>query len=101
MTLGNLILIVLIVVVGILFWRTRAMAEKANDYLAHYCEQQGIQLISVARKNLKIGTNKGKLDWRATFNFEFSGNREDKYTGSLQMIGLSVVSVDLPPFRVS
>lgn len=101
MTLGNILLLVLITVVVILFWRTRAMAESARSYLEAYCEKQGIQLISVARKKLKVGTNKGKLDWKATFSFEFSGNREDKYTGTIQMVGLTVVSVELPPFRVS
>lgn len=101
MTLGELTLLLMIVAIAALFWRTRAMAEIARAYLSNYCEKNQIQLLSVARNSLSLSFKTGKLDWRASFIFEFSGNREDKYTGTLTLEGKRVASIDMPAFKVN
>ncbi|MDF2179633.1 DUF3301 domain-containing protein [Aliiglaciecola sp. CAU 1673] len=100
MTLFDLILMMVIVVVGLQFWRIRAISEKAHVYLEQYCQQQGLQLISLSRVKTRLTSIRGKLDWHSEFTFEFSGNGEDAYQGKLIMGGLKVLQTDLPPYRV-
>jgi hypothetical protein len=90
----------LVVVIG-QFWRIRAISETANRYVTHYCEKQGLQLISVARSQTRVGFVRGKPDWKTEFSFEFSGNGEDKHQGVLAMEGRKVVSTVVPPYRVN
>ncbi|MGJ8682835.1 DUF3301 domain-containing protein [Paraglaciecola sp.] len=83
-----------------IFWRFRAASEAVKTYLDSYCEQRNLQLISVARHNTKISSYRGKLDFTSEFTFEFSGNGEDSYQGQIIMIGLHVLNVELPAYRV-
>lgn len=101
MNLTDIVLLLVIVVVAYQFWRIRAITEQANRYLQQYCEQQQLQLISVARRKTRLTIFKGKLDWHNYFDFEFSGNGEDSYLGEVEMKGLSVLSTNLPAYRIS
>ena len=100
MNLFDIVVLLVIVTFALQFWRVRAISEKANDYLRQYCEKNGLQLISVARRKTRLAA-RGKLDWHTEFNFEFSSNGEDSYQGSMTMIGLSIVSTDLPVHRIN
>lgn len=101
MTLFDILLFVIIVLLAVQFWRLRSISEFAKTYLEEYCEQQDLQLISVARKKTKLTSVYGKIDFGCTYEFEFSGNGEDSYTGVLEIKGTTVVATRLPPFRVN
>ena len=101
MTLGEVILLLVMVVVAMQFWRIRSISEQANQQIARYCQTHNLQLLAVARKQTRLSFRYGKLDWFSVFIFEFSGNGEDKYTGEVQMIGRNVINTELPPYRVS
>ncbi|MBN7821419.1 DUF3301 domain-containing protein [Bowmanella sp. Y26] len=100
MSLGELTLILVIIALGWQFWRIRAMTEQAYRYMDNYCNKQGLQLLSLSRYKTRIRPYRGKLDWYCEFNFEFSGNGEDAYQGSLVMQGMQVTETNLPPYRV-
>lgn len=100
MTLGNLTLMLTLVLVGMIFWRIRAISEYVNRYAAHYCDKNGLQLLSVARKTLKVAWKTGKLDWYTEFSFEFSSTREDRYTGVIKLKGMHVLETITPPYRI-
>lgn len=100
MNMYDLLLFLMIILIAILFWRFRAMAEVASVYLSQYCERQDLQLISVARHKTKIGSYKGKLDLQSHFRFEFSGDGENTYLGSLSMSGLNIIEVVTPAYKV-
>lgn len=99
MTLGDILLFLGIFVVGYQFWRIRGITEQVNHYLKQYCDDQDLQLISVARQKSRLTIHKGKLDWHNWFDFEFSGNGEDSYVGEIEMKGIHV-NTQLPPYRV-
>lgn len=96
----DILLLAIVIFVGFHFWRVRAISEQAQVYLQQYCEKQGLQFISCARRKTRLTTVRGKLDWYSEFNFEFSGNGEDSYTGAIAMRGLKVVQTDLPAYRI-
>lgn len=101
MNLFDLVLFLTILVAIFMFWRFRAMAEKANLHIIDYCERQNLQLLSVARRTTKLSSYKGKLDLQSEFSFEFSGNGEDSYVGILTMAGLNIIDLYTPAYRVN
>lgn len=100
MNLFDLILLITICLLGGMFWRFRATSEAVKGHLDAYCEKQQLQLISVARVKIRLASYKGKLDFKSEFAFEFSGNGEDSYQGKVHMIGLKVLDIDTPAYRV-
>lgn len=101
MSLYDILFILFLVVIIAQFWRVRSIAESASRYLKNYCDEQHLQLISIARYKTKIGIHRGKPDWVTQFIFEFSGNGTDRYTGTVSMKGTDVVAVETPPYRMS
>ncbi|MDC8830393.1 DUF3301 domain-containing protein [Alteromonas gilva] len=101
MNLFDVVLLVALFAAGTFFWRIRSISEYASQYLKHYCEQQNLQLISVARKTTKPMVYRGKLDWRSDFIFEFSATGDDCYQGFITMNGRTVVKTELPPHRMN
>lgn len=100
MNLGDIVILLIFAVVIFQFWRMRAISEYAREFLAGYCKSRQLQLISVARVKTTLGMSRGKLDWKSTFVFEFSGNGEDAYQGTLDMIGTKVLDTTIPAYRV-
>lgn len=101
LNLFDILLLMIIAVVGVQFWRIRAISEQANQYLQRYCENNDLQLINVARSKTRLAINKGKLDWHNEFDFEFSSTGEDSYQGRLIMSGLMVLTTELPAYRIN
>jgi hypothetical protein len=100
MNLFDVILLIGIFLLAAMFWRFRGISEAVKTQLDAYCERQQLQLISVARVNIRIGSYRGKLDFHSQFVFEFSGNGEDSCQGQVKMIGLKVQNIDTPAYRV-
>ncbi|WP_296048796.1 DUF3301 domain-containing protein [uncultured Alteromonas sp.] len=101
MNLFDVLLLVLLCAGAAFFWRIRTISECANQYLQRYCEQQRLQLVSVARKSTRPMFFRGKLDWRSEFLFEFSSTGDDCYQGELVLNGLTVVKTETPPHRIN
>ncbi|RDV24391.1 DUF3301 domain-containing protein [Alteromonas aestuariivivens] len=101
MNLFDVVVLLLISLIAYQFWRIRSISEGAQTYIEHYCDSHNLQLLSLARYTTRLSLKQGKLDWKSVFIFEFSGNGEDKYSGSLEMIGRKVLTTRLPPYRVN
>ena len=101
MNLFDIVILLVVVIVAMQFWRIRAIAEHAKVHLTHYCEKQDLQFISLARSRTRLASHRGKLDWHTEFTFEFSGNGEDSYQGTLTMAGLEVLNTELPAYRIN
>lgn len=82
------------------FWYIRSLAEIARNYLQQYCQKQGLQYISVARKTSSLQLSKRYgISWFSEWEFEFSGDGETSYKGYLQMIGRHISRIDTPVFK--
>lgn len=99
--LSDIVVLLILAIIAFQFWRVRGITERANVYLKQYCEQQGLQLISVARHKTRLTIHRGKLDWLSEFMFEFSGNGEDASIGTLTMKGWQVTDTELPPYKIN
>lgn len=100
-TLGELTLLLIIGLTAFQFWRIRSFTEYAYEYLNQYCQTHQLQLLSIARHKTRITAKYGKIDWLSEFDFEFSGNGEDRYSGRIEMVGKRVIRTHIPPHRVS
>jgi hypothetical protein len=100
MNLFDLILLIGIFLLAAMFWRFRAISEAVKLQLDAYCERQQLQLISVARVKIRLGSYKGKLDFHSEFFFEFSGNGEESCQGQVKVMGLKIQNIDTPAYRV-
>lgn len=84
------------------FWSLRKIEEMAVKHANHYCEQQQLQFIALARLGVRFRFNK-RLGPHLLTNFalEFSSDGESSYTGELTMKGLKLDRVELPPYRLN
>ena len=98
--LGSIIWLLVIIAVVAQFWVLRGISEGAQRFLHHYCQQNQLQLLSIARAKSRPVLYKGKLVWKNEFQFEFSGNGEDASQGTMIMMGYKVLTVDTPAYRI-
>lgn len=83
-----------------LFWQTRIMAETAKASINEYCEQYNLQVLAVARTELKPSRNSnGHFCWRGTYQFEFSSDGESYYLGYATVNGKKLLNIDTPAYR--
>lgn len=101
MSLSTLVMLFIIALFAWLFWLSRGIAEAAKSHVERYCQHNELQLISVSRNRLRLAMVQGKPGWRSEFNFEFSGNREDRYSGTLIMLNDMAKHIEVPPYRTS
>lgn len=97
MNLLDIVILLVIIVVAFQFWRIRAITEFVNVYMSKYCEQMNLQLLTVARNKTGLTIHRGKLDWKTQFLFEFSSDGSNKYQGTVDLKGMQVGQIYLPP----
>ncbi|MBO1254115.1 DUF3301 domain-containing protein [Alteromonas sp. 5E99-2] len=100
MTLLNLVLFFILLLVCMLFWQSRGIAEAAMKHVKQYCDKNGLQVISVSLQKRKIALVQGKPGWNSTYQFEFSGNKEDTYTGNIVLLNKHAKHIDVPAYKV-
>ncbi len=80
----------------------RKLAESARRFVEGYCEEHTIQFISIAKIKSRIVFDKKRgFSWKNRYLFEFSGDRESRYEGTLVVLGTKVKSIDVPVYRVT
>lgn len=88
--------------IGWHFIHQRKLAESARRFVQNYCEEHQIQFISIAKTRSRIVfDSKQGLTWRNDYRFEFSGDQQSKYDGTLIIQGNKVKDIDLPAYRVA
>ncbi|WP_371189113.1 DUF3301 domain-containing protein [Thalassotalea maritima] len=94
------LLLAIALVVGYTFY-IRDIAERARTVCQQYCKQHRLQYISIARQATRIACNKRRgIFIRCEFVFEFSGDGESAYQGTLIMNNKSVKDFILPPYKI-
>lgn len=100
MSLYEIIALLVLALIVWLFWQTRSMAELAKHTANQHCEKLGLQLLSIARTELKPSRNsKGHFCWQALFQFEFSSDGESFYNGFITINDNKVINIETPAYR--
>ncbi|WP_448213848.1 DUF3301 domain-containing protein [Colwellia sp. MEBiC06753] len=99
--MGDIYIFLAIFLFGWYFWYLRKVTETARVHAERYCQQQGLQLISIARRSARPAFNKRNgVFIKTIFDFEFSGDGESSATGAMELNGLKLINVDLPAYRI-
>ena len=83
------------------FMYLRKVSEAARTFTLNYCQDKELQFISIARQKTKLKFNT-KQGWYlySLYDFEFSGDGQSSYLGSVSLTGLRLNEIDLPAYRV-
>lgn len=101
MDLTNVVILLILVVIVVQFWRLRSIAEFMVQYANQYCNKHKLQYISLARTETRFKIYKGRLDWQLSYQMEFSSDGQTEYIGIIVSHGKHVVSIDLPAYRIA
>ena len=83
------------------FYHQRKISEAARYHMKKYCDQNGLQYISIAKIKARLTVGKRGLVWKNLYDFEFSGDGESLYKGTVTLYGTRLDNVELPPYRVN
>lgn len=85
------------------FWSDSTRAREAGVRAARACcEREGVQLLddTVAFRSLRPARDQdGRARLRRVYDFEYSGSGNDRYRGSVMLLGTEVVMLDVSTHR--
>jgi len=101
-TLGNLFVFLLLATAAAWWWRAHGIRERALQLARQHCARQGVELldenVALRRLRLRRGAN-GMLCLAREYGFEFTASGQDRYDGSITMLGQRPGPIELEPFR--
>lgn len=98
------IMLLILGLVGWLWWDSRGVAERATVAARAYCGNAGVSFLNdtVAWQKLRLKRNRsGRMQLQRTYFFEFASDMQQRYRGEIVMLGKKVESISLDAFRVS
>ena len=102
-SLTNLLLLILIGAVAIYWWQSGLFKGRARALATTHCQQLGLQLLDQSMVITALWpalSPGGKIEFRRTYQFEFSSIGDKRYQGKLIMQGLRMQSIELEPYKL-
>ena len=102
-SLTNLLLLILAGVIAVYWWQSGLFKGRARELAAAHCRQLGLQLldqsmvINAIRPVLSSG---GRIEFRRTYQFEFSSTGDRRYQGQLVMQAMRLESIELEAYKL-
>ena len=85
------------------WWKSREAAQIALVAVKRHCKQLDLQLLDyyVAASRLKLRRD-DRNNWRLWryYEFEFSSTGDERYHGSVVVVGKSIQQIQLEPHRI-
>lgn len=98
------ILLTALVILGAIYWlRARDLKQFALQAASRHCESLDLLLLdeSVVLKSLKWMRNvQGQRGLARCYEFEFTVNGRERYTGEIILHRRRVLKINLPPHRI-
>lgn len=98
------IVLLLLGLIGWLWWDSRGVAERATVAARAYCGNAGVSFLNdtVAWQKIRLKRNRaGRMQLHRTYFFEFASDMQQRYRGEITMLGKKVESISLDPYRIS
>jgi len=103
LSLGDIALFTLAALAANHWWRARGFKSQALNLAWQRCRLLQVQLLdqSVVLKQIRLQRGEsGSLQWRRTYDFEFSSTGTDRYKGTLVLAGARLQSIEMEPHLV-
>ncbi|MBY5990646.1 DUF3301 domain-containing protein [Ferrimonas balearica] len=95
--LFDLVIVMVLVGIGALFWQLRRISEVAQFHAQRACRQRRLQLLNVARSKARLGwIPGGGIGWHCEYQCEFSTDGMNQLTATLEMMGNRLKAVQMP-----
>lgn len=86
------------------WWLAHAVKELALQATRKHCADLGVQLLDetvVLRGWWLRRDERGRVHGWRSFLFEFTATGDDRYPGSIEMLGKRVIAIQLAPHRLN
>lgn len=84
------------------WWKAHGMKETALAAVRRYCREMQLDLLDdtvVLKAFWFKRDSQGRIRMWRTFLFEFSSTGEERYSGRIVLLGSTVESIQLQPYR--
>ena|SRR5690606_8176899 len=91
-------------VVAAYWWRAHAIKELALKVVRKRCQELDVQLLddTVVLRGLWLRRGEGgRVQWWRSYLFEFTATGDDRYPGSIEVLGQRVIALQLAPHRLN
>lgn len=102
-SLVNLLYLVLVGLGALYWWQSGLFKGRARQLAMEHCRQLDLQLLDqsmVITGFWPIRNSRGNLDFRRTYQFEFSSTGDRRYRGELILEGMALKSIDLEAYKI-
>ncbi len=102
-SLINLLLLILAGVIALYWWQSGLFKGRARELATAHCRQLNLQLLDQSMVITAIWpalSRSGKIEFRRTYQFEFSSIGDNRYQGQLVMQGLRLKSIELETYKL-
>jgi hypothetical protein len=103
-SLVNLLCLVLVGLAALYWWQSGLFKGRARQLATEHCRQLDLQLLDqsmVITGFRPVRNSSGNLDFRRTYQFEFSSTGDRRYRGELILEGMALKSIDLETYKIS
>ncbi|MET0379959.1 MAG: DUF3301 domain-containing protein [Spongiibacteraceae bacterium] len=102
--LADLFWLLALAVIAAYWWQAHAIKEMALQVTRKRCQDLDVQLLdeTVVMRGLWLRRgDDGVVHWWRSYLFEFTATGDDRYPGSIEMLGKRVVALELAPHRLN
>jgi hypothetical protein len=102
-SLTKLLLLTLAGVIAVYWWQSGMFKGRARELAIAHCRQLGLQLLDQSMVITGIWparSDSGKIEFRRTYQFEFSSIGDRRYQGLLVMQGMRLKSIELETYKL-
>lgn len=102
-SLVNLLLLILVGATAVYWWQSGLFKGRARELATVHCRQLDLQLLDQSMVITAIWpalSQSGKIEFRRTYQFEFSSIGDRRYQGQLVMQGMHLKSIELETYKL-
>ena len=102
-SLTNLLWLVLAGVLALYWWQSGLFKGRARDLATMHCQQLGLQLLDQSMVIVgfwPVRSRVGGLQFRRSYQFEFSSTGDRRYQGKLVLEGMNLKTIELEAYRL-
>jgi hypothetical protein len=102
-SLTKLLLLILAGVIAVYWWQSGLFKGRARELAIAHCRQLELQLLDQSMVITGLWpslSGSGKIEFRRTYQFEFSSIGDRRYQGLLVMQGMRLKSIELETYKL-
>jgi hypothetical protein len=102
-SLANLLLLILVGVIAVYWWQSGLFKGRARELAIAHCRQLDLQLLDQSMVITALWpalSRDRKIEFRRTYQFEFSSIGDRRYQGQLVIQGMRLKSIELETYKL-